>query len=228
MTDSAPQVTCLPEPGGEGSKREQAYLQLRRLLILQQIPGGERLREAEWTERLKVNRTALREAFARLHAEGLIEVGAKTGYFVPVLRRQDIRDVLGVRVTLEGGAIDMIVEAGFNTPKRLKPMKDACDQLDRLVTENYLLSVTEADFRFHESLIAASGNPRLVTAYRHAPLPIILPEVVSGPQWESAVRQTVAEHRAILAAILDGDAERAKKLLRSHVTERSLVVAASR
>ncbi len=68
-----------------GSLREQAYHRLRRLLILQQIPEGQRLRETEWAERLGVNRTALREAFARLEAEGFIELGAKTGYFIPVL-----------------------------------------------------------------------------------------------------------------------------------------------
>ncbi|MBI4581015.1 MAG: GntR family transcriptional regulator, partial [Planctomycetes bacterium] len=47
------------------SQRDQAYSRLRRLLILQQTPEGKRLREAEWAEKLGVNRTALREAFAR-------------------------------------------------------------------------------------------------------------------------------------------------------------------
>ena len=76
-------------PLENGSLREQANNRLRRLLILEQIPEGQRLREAEWAERLNVNRTALREAFARLEAEGFIERGPKTGYFVPTLTNKD-------------------------------------------------------------------------------------------------------------------------------------------
>lgn len=208
--------------------RERAYHQLRHLLILQQIPAGERLREAEWTERLKVNRSALREAFARLAAEGLIEMGPKTGYFVPTLNKDAIREILAVRVMLEAGAIDIICEAGFNTPTRLKPMKNACDQLERLISENYFLSAAEADWRFHDALIDATVNKRLASVYRHAPLPIIVPDVISGPRWEAAVRQTVQEHRAILAAILASDASQAKKLLRSHIIERTMLAVDAR
>ena len=103
---------------GNASKREVAYERLRRILILQQVPEGVRLRESEWTKRLNVNRSALREAFARLEAEGLIETGDKTGYFVPVLVMEDMMEVVVVRIALEGAAIELICEAGLNTPGR--------------------------------------------------------------------------------------------------------------
>ena len=109
--------TSSPE---NGSLRERAYHRLRHLLILQQVAEGQRLREAEWSQRLGVNRTALREAFARLEAEGFIERGPKTGYFVPDLTNRDILEVLEVRIMLEGGAIERIVLMGLNTPEHLK------------------------------------------------------------------------------------------------------------
>src|SRR5215204_3438387 len=90
------------------SQRDQAYTALKKLLILQQIPEGERLREPRWADELRVNRMALREAFARLEAEGLIEKGDRTGYFVPVLSERDLREILRVRVVLENGAIEQI------------------------------------------------------------------------------------------------------------------------
>src|SRR3970040_6845 len=93
---------------GNGHQRDQAYFRFRRLLILQQVSQGERLREADWADRLGVNRTALREAFARLEAEGLIEKGPKTGYFAPKLTPEDILEIVEVRVMLEGGAIERI------------------------------------------------------------------------------------------------------------------------
>jgi len=211
------------EPPENGSLREQAYARLRRLLILQQIPEGQRLREAEWAERLSVNRTALREAFARLEAEGFVERGPKTGYFVPDLTNNDIVEILEVRIMLEGGAIERLVHMGWNNPRRLKAMREACDQLERLVREDYVLGVAEADRRFHEALIDAAGNRRLSMLYQRAPLPIIHPEIISGDKWEARVRQTHEEHRAILEATIDGDVDEAKRLLRTHLNERAFI-----
>lgn len=222
MDDHARPLSLLRSYSDDTSKREQAYHQLRRLLVLQQIPEGTRLREAEWTTRFSVNRSALREALARLEAEGLVEMGAKTGYFVPRLTLQDIREILTVRVMLESGAIELVCERHLNTPRHLKPMRQACDQLERLVQDEYLLGAVEADWRFHESLILASENRRLTIAYRHSPMLIIHPEVLAGRQWEQTMRRTVEEHRTILTCILDGDIQAAKSTLRRHITEHSL------
>jgi DNA-binding GntR family transcriptional regulator len=200
------------------SKRDLAYERLRRILILQQVPEGVRLRESEWTKRLNVNRSALREAFARLEAEGLIEAGSKTGYFVPVLAMEDIVQVIVVRIALEGAAIESVCEAGLNTAEHLKPLQDACNLMDRLIDEDYQLSVAETDRRFHAALIQAAGNKRLLIAYQHAPLPIVHPDIVDGQQWAGRVRQTHEEHKAILAAILRGDVDGAKELLRAHLS----------
>jgi DNA-binding GntR family transcriptional regulator len=213
---------ALRETSG-GSQRDQAYYRLRRLLILQQTPEGKRLREAEWAERLGVNRTALREAFARLEAEGLIKKGPITGYFVPELTPSEIFEICEVRVMLEGGAIERICRMGLNTPRHLKPMRQACDQIERLVEEAYYLGVAEADRRYHEALIHAAGNKRLSMLYERAPLPIIAPEIVSGAEWNATVRRTLEEHRSILDAILAGDKEAARDLLRTHLSERSLI-----
>lgn len=200
------------------SKRDLAYERLRRVLILQQVPEGIRLREAEWTKRLNVNRSALREAFARLEAEGLIEVGEKTGYFVPMLSLKDVSQIIVVRIALEGAAIESICEAGLNTPEHLKAMQDACVLMERLIDEDYHLSVAETDRRFHAALIEAAGNRRLWIAYQHAPLPIIHPDIIDGQQWANRICQTRDEHNALLSAILAGQVNEAKELLRAHLT----------
>ena len=181
------------------------------------------MREAEWADRLSVNRTALREAFARLEAEGFVERGPKTGYFVPDLTNKDILEILEVRLMLEGGAIERLVQMGWNTRRHLKAMHEACDQLERLVREDYVLGVAEADRRFHEALVDAAGNKRLSMLYQRAPLPIIHPEIISGEKWAARVEKTHEEHRAILDAIVDGDVATAKELLCTHLNERAFI-----
>jgi DNA-binding GntR family transcriptional regulator len=221
-------VVSTPEPPVSEAMRERAYRQLRHLLILQQIPPGKRLREAEWTVTLGVNRSALREAFARLEAQGLIEAGPKTGYFVPVLDPKNIREIVAVRIMLETGAIEIVCGCGRNTAEHLKGMREACEELHRLAPHGDVVSVAEADWRFHRELVDASRNHRLRSVYQHAPLPLIIPEHTSGPKWEAAIRQTASEHETILEAILKGDANQAIDLLRGHITERSMRVAQSK
>ena len=204
------------------SQRDQAYHRLRRLLILQKIPVSKRLCEPEWADRLGVNRVALREAFARLEAEGLIEKGPKTGYFVPNFTSEDTREILEVRIMLETGAIERMCRMRLNRPRRLRPMRDACDQLDQLIRDSYALGVAEADQRFHTALVEAADSKRLSIIYKRAPLPLVQPQVVSREIWAATTRRTLKDHRAILSAIRDGHAHKAQRLLCTHLAERAL------
>lgn len=210
-------------PERAASQRDQAYERLRKLLILHQAPEGKRLHEERWAERLEVNRTALREAFARLEAEGLIERGPLPGYFVPTLTTDDIREIIEVRIMLEGGAIERICRLKLNTPARLVGMTQACDKLEQLVQDGKYAEVAEADRRYHEELVLAADNRRLANLYQRAPLPIIPPEIVGGTEWQARVNRTLQEHRAMLAAILKGDVPEALEVLEVHLSKRFFI-----
>lgn len=207
----------LPE---DAPQRDCAYVELRRRLILQQIPGGSRLSEPVWSQRLGVNRMALREAFARLESEGLIVRGDRSGYLVPDLAEQDIREVLEVRCCLECGAIERLVR---REPKpSLEPLRQAVQQLGQLVEAGYLLSVTEADRAFHEQLVELSGNQRLAKVYAQAPLPMIHDQLIGTRHWPAECQRTLEDHRFILQAIEVGDAAAATARLRQHLDQQYL------
>lgn len=215
-------IRSKPEPRGEknGPQREQAYHRLRQMLILHQAPEGKRLNEETWARRLQVNRAALREAFARLEAEGLIEKGPLPGYFVPKLSRDDIVEIVEVRIMLEGGAIDRICRLGLNTRSNLQPIRDACRRLADHASEGEYAAVATADRAFHECLIGAAQNRRLRILYERAPLPIIPADVVCGDEWLNRVNQTLEEHQGIVDLIEKGKVAEAQALLRQHLRER--------
>lgn len=214
-----------PETPGEksGPQRDQAYHRLRQMLILHQAPEGKRLNEETWARRLQVNRAALREAFARLEAEGLIEKGGLPGYFVPKLNREDIAEILEVRIMLEGGAIDRICRRGLNTSENLQALRDACDRLADLTADGDYAAVAAADRLFHESLIHAARNRRLWVLYQRAPLPILPPESVCGDEWLARLKQTLEEHRGIVDLVEEGDVTKSQAMLRLHLRERFLI-----
>jgi DNA-binding GntR family transcriptional regulator len=211
-----PKNAALPD-----SKREHAYRSLRRLLVLQQLQPGERIREPQWARQLKVHRSALREAFARLEAEGLIERGPKTGYFVPTLTPDDVQEITKLRLALECLAIDEICRA--ERPVSLHGLRDAVAELKGFLKRSYSLGVIEADRRFHESLIDLAGMRRLSMLYHRAPLPLIHSVTESEENWRRETERTLAEHKSILAAIKSRNAERAKRALRQHLNQRSIL-----
>ncbi len=203
------------------SKRDQAYHTLRRLLVLQQLQPGDRIREPEWAQRLGVHRSALREAFARLEAEGLIERGAQTGYFVPELTEQDVHEITKLRLTLECLAIEEI--CGAEQPVSLAPMQQAVKELEQFVQGGYSLGVLEADRRFHEELVDIAGSRRLSALYHRAPLPLIHNDTQDQSVWREAAERTLKEHQQILAALRERNARQAMSVLRNHLTHRSML-----
>jgi DNA-binding GntR family transcriptional regulator len=207
-------------PNVEPSQRDRAYQALRRLLILQQVPDGERLREPVWAKQLGVNRMALREAFARLEAEGLIERGPKTGYFVPRLTADDLQEILEVRVSLEAMAIRRIIKHKRNTRRHLEPLQRAIDQLAEMIENKYMLGTSESDRLFHEKLVELAGNRRLTMIYLRAPLPMLHAHLATISNWDVHMRKTLKEHGTILELLLKGDAKRAELALYDHLGER--------
>ena len=215
------QTVVSSPPDAEPAQRDKAYQALRRLLILQQVQEGERLREPVWAKQLGVNRMALREAFARLEAEGLIERGPKTGYFVPRLTPEDIREIREVRASLEAMAIRGIVREKRNTRRHLEPLQRAIDQLAEMIDNEYQLGTSESDRRFHEQLVELAGNRRLTMIYLRAPLPMLHAPFVSISNWEVPMRRALKEHCTILELLLKGDAKRAEAALYEHLSDRA-------
>ncbi len=204
-------------------QRDRAYQQLRQILILRQAPEGQRLNEEPWSRQLGVNRAALREAFARLEAEGLIVKGIQPGYFVPALAQEDLSEIIEDRIILESGAIERICRLGLNTRENLTELCQARDRLKELAGRGEYFEVAQADRVFHEKLIAAARNQRLVTLYQRAPLPMIGPDSVRGEEWMERVEQTLQEHQTIIECLLQGDIGRAHATMRIHLHERLFI-----
>jgi len=203
------------------SQRGRAYAELRQMLQLQQVAQGERLREPDWAQRLGVGRAALREAFARLHAEGMLAAGQSGGYFVPTLTERDTAEVLAVRAALECCAIEAIGAA--DPPADLSPLDEACDDLEALISSDLLMGATEADRRFHDRLIAASDNGRLAAVYDRAPLPMLHDRVCRTDAWRDECRQSLKDHRRITDLLRRRETRKAITAMRRHLDGRWLL-----
>lgn len=194
------------------SLAEQIYLSLRQAIITNKIAAGTRLREVELAEMLGASRTPLREAVSRLSGDGLVLRLPKGGVEVVDLmsERDDIHEI---HVSLECTAARLAAQ-------RILP--EELDVIYQLVDERDAMPISAVRERsvnntaFHECIRSASHSPRLVKLigdYRE----FFLDAERIGLLDEEESRRAAVEHRQIADALRDGDAERADRVLRTHI-----------
>ena len=83
---------------------------LRERILKGEYGIGERLKENQIANELKVSRTPIREAFRQLEKEGLIESIPNRGSFAMGLTKQDVRDIYAVRAAVEALAVEWAVD----------------------------------------------------------------------------------------------------------------------
>ena len=189
---------------------------IKHAILTGELKAGQALVETDLAEVLGVSKTPVREALKTLAGAGLVTMNPYKGAAVRVVDDEQARHVYDARLLLEPEALARAVASGHDwrpAHQALARADGARDQAER--------SLANRDF--HRELYAGCGNPLLVrmlddlrdqtalvsaAAWRHEP------DWLPTPSWE----HEAAEHRAVLQAAEDGDAQRAAGLLRGHIT----------
>lgn len=198
--------------------REQDIVrELRERISTHRIAPGAKLIENDLAEEFKVSRTRVREALTALELRGLITREPKRGAVVSRMDLAEIFAIYDVREALEGMAAR---QAALN-----RRPEDWQRWLELLAPEGPLQQLVEqgeveAYFAHYERLrtdiVEAAANP-VLTAMLDGILEktrIIMRRVQILP---GRARQALAEHRAIVEAILAGDAQAAERLRRENI-----------
>jgi len=205
-------------------------------LLEGRLGPGDRLQpERELATTLGVGRSSVREALRVLEVMGLIRTatgsGPTSGAIVTAtphgglaqfLRLQvaaqgfPIPDVYETRLLLEEWAVAQLArepEADLSPARATLEAMDA----DGLTAEEFLA----LDTQFHLRLTDAAGN--IVVAATMAGLRTTIENYIRAgaeriPDWDVTSARLRHEHADVLAAIESGDAERARELVRAHIT----------
>ncbi|MEO6943861.1 MAG: GntR family transcriptional regulator [Lacisediminihabitans sp.] len=195
---------------------DRAYTTLRDEIIDWELPPGSVLAEVEQSLRLGVSRTPLREALARLTADGLVATQAGRGLVVTDVSIANIRELFEVRRALEEQAARLAAERG---------RVDVFVAIEReFLSAPNLISETDPGRhayydlvrRFDEALDDAVANPYLVTAMRG--LRTHLVRIRRHAKDDAArLRSAAAEHLMIVQAIIARDPELAAHATHVHL-----------
>ncbi|UGT42965.1 GntR family transcriptional regulator [Nocardia yamanashiensis] len=204
--------------GSGGSLRDGVYTALRAELMNGEIKFGQRLTEPKLCARFGISRTPIREALAMLATDGLLrreEYG-----FSPVRPSIPlIRNLYELRITLELSGIQRAIDnpAVVHDQSVLRAERDRWLRLraDPPPQEPGFVVVDE---EFHVALLDSSGNSELTRA-----LTAVNARIRHVRMYDfmvnNRVEVTIAEHLAILDAVLNGELPLAYELLRRHIGE---------
>jgi DNA-binding GntR family transcriptional regulator len=176
--------------------------------------AGDRLREEEVAQRLKVSRTPVREALGRLAERGFVARAGGRGVIVRSLDIGEVLELYTMREILEGAAARLAAEHA----SRLEI--DALTDVEQAFAEhlNDPAEMAELNRAFHEAICRAARNRYLDGASKELQdwIALLGPTTFSVAGRPATSRR---EHRAIISAIAARDGDKAEKLARAHIRE---------
>ena len=195
--------------------KTQVYDYLKEQIIMGRLRPGERLIEEKIAEELQVSRSPIRESIRMLEKDGLLLVNSSGGVTVFEPSIADYQHLYECRVEIEPLAAFYAAERRTN--EQLETIRASLLQMGKITEVNNLKKAHDANVNFHEAIVMATGNMFLVTMvtalrgvnsfYRKS----ILEE--NPLHMEHALH----EHQQIFQAIVDQDAELAKRLMKAHI-----------
>jgi len=199
------------DTSGSGPLRDRVRDALRSRIGAGELRPGDRLFEQDLAAEFGVSRVPVREAIRMLQSEGLVEVlPRRRGVFVRSLDRRQVEELFDVREALEGLAARLAAQRpGAEGVGRLGAHAQRARQAHE---ESDVDGMADANARFHDELVALSGNDLLAT---------LLEPLHGRLQWLFRLNlepeRVCADHEELHAAVAAGDAERAVEVAQRHV-----------
>jgi DNA-binding GntR family transcriptional regulator len=142
---------------------ERIYLELRDLLMAGKLLPSEKLSLRSVAEALGVSMMPVREAVARLVAEGALNVLPNRAVSVPLMTQSKLIELMNVRVEIEGYAAE---QAALHRTKRDLELIRRLDEMFRQsvkAAEPDAGNALRVNKELHFAIYAASGSPVLLS-----------------------------------------------------------------
>ena len=195
---------------------DKVFVQFRQDIVEGVIKAGSKLSETELSTRYAVSRSVIREAINRLESCHLVERTANVGARVVALTAEGLVELYQVRESLEGMAARLAAQN----------MADAeIENLNSLLNAHFHEVNVEGsyyqeagDLDFHYRIILGSKNNHLISILIDGIYHLVRMYRVQLGMTGPRVTTAFDEHKHIVQAISNRDAELAEMLMRRHIS----------
>ena len=201
-------------PNAGLSRNEAAYTRMKEALVTLVYKPGEYLNTAQVMERFGLGRTPINQALHRLSAEGLVQIIPRKGAMAAPLSINDALELIEVRLVNE--TLCMRLAAAAITSSEIQELETIAQNFETAAAQRDVVALMNTDRLFHE---------RIATFARNTMLQDILSVLHARSQrfWAISfstlghVDEVMAEHRAIVTALANHDAQAASEAAKTHI-----------
>jgi DNA-binding GntR family transcriptional regulator len=190
---------------------EDVAERLRSQIFARELEPGSWVDETKLAADYGISRTPMREALKVLAVEGLVTMKPRRGAYVAEMSRDDVAQVYHLLALLESDAAGEVARRAND--EQLQRLEQLHERLEKHSRQRDAFFATNE--QFHMALLDIAGNrwrTQIVTDLR---------KVMKLNRHHSLFRQgrladSLAEHRALMAALRSRSAAKATALMREH------------
>ena len=209
-------------PDASSSVFEQAYQDLRDLLIAGRFELNTRLTEAELTQLLNVSRGTVRAVTLRLVQEGYLVSEPHRGVRTRSFTLEEAAEILEAREVLDAALAARAATAASDD--ELAELASICDEMTE--SDRDADHYSGLNRRFHQAVRDAAHQSTLAAFVDSLHYPLVMRQYRGLARFPRT--NSLAEHRAILYALQTRNADAAEAAMRLHVASarRALMITA--
>jgi len=178
------------------------------------LKPGQRLRELEIAQALRVSRTPIREALIKLEQQHLLRHQTNGAYFIAEWDKKTLWELATLRSALEGLAISLAIK-NINQEDYFV-LETLIESMDRLVKLKDYDKLILLDIQFHNYIWSRSGHSLLLGTLEQMNPQIRYFMMITKRGDEESYPTT---HRQLIDVLKQGDAVKAKEVIQEHILE---------
>lgn len=199
----------------EFGRNDDAYVQARDMVLSRIFGAGEVVTVDYLADIVDGDRATAFYALTRLAADGLVLRDPERGYVIAPFDIRTSDQTFEARLAIELGVIDSVI--GAADPDLLAVARQHFDTMARCLVDGHFVdfhAYLDANYAFHESIVALSGNPLLTAAFASLSIKNVMTRSFGITAQSSASFLTV--QRDLLVALESDDATAARAAARAY------------
>ena len=201
--------------------RERVTVEIRRLILENQLQPGQPLREEHLASMLGVSRGPIREAIVELEREGLAQRRTGRSTVVLQLSQRDLEEVYSLRRAQEGVAISFAIRAATDFELFELGRKVDVQEAARGVGDEDSQLRNRLDLDFHDYVYRIARHTRLYQTWLTIRTQVFMflcmrQSLILTPEMQD---RAIAGHREIVEALTARDEPRALRAADTHLVE---------
>lgn len=201
---------------GSFSLKEHIYEVLKDAITRMNIYDEDvdlRLDERQLSEQLRISRTPIREAIARLEQEGLVTVVPRRGVYIARKTKHEILEMITVWAALESMAARLITESASD--EKIASLRELFSTFEDGQVQAHIDEYSDRNIEFHQAILEMSGCALLtqIAAGLFLHMRGIRARTIGE---KDRAKRSIIDHMHIIEALEQRDADLAERLVREH------------